>query len=116
MLVGNGGDAGFIRYDEMQVPVNKYGFAVACTVSFIYYSVDSQLTSFMTQNTGHDGDSGDGSFAYNNPESQIDFGYRAVSNVLLQAFRLPRRSGHVPQFNLHCLECMVAAVRLNNTS
>lgn len=33
MMVGNGGDAGFIRYDEMQVPVNKYGFAVACTVS-----------------------------------------------------------------------------------
>lgn len=33
MMVGNGGVAGFIRYDEMQVPVNKYGFAVACTVS-----------------------------------------------------------------------------------
>lgn len=33
MMVGNGGDAGYIRYDEMQVPVNKYGFAVACTVS-----------------------------------------------------------------------------------
>lgn len=35
MMVGNGGVAGFIRYDEMQVPVNKYGFAVACTVSCI---------------------------------------------------------------------------------
>lgn len=44
----------------MQVPLAKYGFAVAST------------------NTGHDGSSGDGTFAVNNPESQIDFGYRAV--------------------------------------
>lgn len=30
-------------------------------------------------NTGHSGNSGNGTFAINNPESQIDFGYRAVS-------------------------------------
>jgi hypothetical protein len=32
-MVGNGGSNGFVRYDVMQVPVNKYGFAVASTVS-----------------------------------------------------------------------------------
>jgi hypothetical protein len=41
--------------------LGKYNFSVAST------------------NTGHDGGVGDGSFLLNNPESQIDFGYRAVS-------------------------------------
>lgn len=44
----------------MAVPLAKYGFAVAST------------------NTGHYGGSFDGTFAVENPESQIDFGYRAV--------------------------------------
>lgn len=35
LMVGNGGDAGFIVYTAMQTPVNKYGFAVASTVSVI---------------------------------------------------------------------------------
>ena len=39
---------------------SNYGFAAAST------------------NTGHEGSGVDGTFAVNNPESQIDFGYRAV--------------------------------------
>ncbi|KAG8718575.1 hypothetical protein FRC08_004943 [Ceratobasidium sp. 394] len=59
-FVGNGGDAGGVNYPDMGVPLAKYGFAVAST------------------DTGHNGTSADGSFAISNPESQIDFGYRAV--------------------------------------
>ncbi|CAE7172488.1 unnamed protein product [Rhizoctonia solani] len=44
----------------MAIPLSKYGFAVAST------------------NTGHNGSSADGTFAISNPESQIDFGHRAV--------------------------------------
>ena len=44
----------------MAVPLSKYKFAVAST------------------NTGHNGTGLDGTFAINNPQSQIDFGYRAV--------------------------------------
>ncbi|KDN49057.1 hypothetical protein RSAG8_02410, partial [Rhizoctonia solani AG-8 WAC10335] len=51
-FVGNGGDMG--------IPLSKYGFAVAST------------------DTGHNGTSEDGSFTIGNPETQIDFGYRAV--------------------------------------
>lgn len=58
--VGNGGDLGSISYSDMGVPLTKYGFAVAST------------------NAGHNGTVDDGTFAMNNPESQFDFGYRAV--------------------------------------
>lgn len=44
----------------MAVPLDKYKVAVAST------------------NTGHYGGSFDGTFAAGNPQSQIDFGYRAV--------------------------------------
>ncbi|GAA6061897.1 hypothetical protein JCM10212_004715 [Sporobolomyces blumeae] len=60
MMVGNGGDAGGVNFLDMGVPLTKYGFAVSST------------------NTGHNGTSADGTFALNNPESQIDFGWRAV--------------------------------------
>ncbi|KAF8684546.1 tannase family [Rhizoctonia solani] len=53
-------DAGGVNYADMAIPMTKYGFAVAST------------------NTGHNGTSGDGTFAISNPESQIDFGHRAV--------------------------------------
>ncbi|EUC56725.1 feruloyl esterase B [Rhizoctonia solani AG-3 Rhs1AP] len=59
-FVGNGGDAGGVNYADMAIPLAKYGFAVAST------------------DTGHTGTSGDGTFAISNPESQIDFGHRAV--------------------------------------
>lgn len=59
-FVGNGGAAGGVNYPDMAIPMTKYGFAVAST------------------DAGHNGTSGDGSFAMGNPESQIDFGYRAV--------------------------------------
>ncbi|QRV75223.1 carbohydrate esterase family 1 protein [Ceratobasidium sp. AG-Ba] len=50
--VGGGGDMG--------TAMTKYGFAVAGT------------------NAGHNGTSSDGTFAISNPETQLDFGYRAV--------------------------------------
>ncbi|KAH7311791.1 tannase and feruloyl esterase-domain-containing protein [Rhizoctonia solani] len=58
--VGNGVDSGSISYSYMGVPLTKYGFAVAST------------------NAGHNGTGLDGTFAMNNPEAQLDFGYRAV--------------------------------------
>ncbi|GAA5981994.1 hypothetical protein JCM5350_000606, partial [Sporobolomyces pararoseus] len=60
MMVGNGGDAGGVNFLDMGVPLTKYHFAVAST------------------NAGHNGTSGDGTFAIANPETQIDFGWRAV--------------------------------------
>ncbi|SDA03118.1 BZ3500_MvSof-1268-A1-R1_Chr11-1g03313 [Microbotryum saponariae] len=59
-MVGNGGDAGSVNYPDMGVPLTKYKFAVAST------------------DTGHSGWGNDGSFAISNPQSQIDFGHRAV--------------------------------------
>ncbi|KAJ1302713.1 hypothetical protein OPQ81_003028 [Rhizoctonia solani] len=59
-FVGNGGAAGGVNYPDMGVPLDKYGFAVAST------------------DTGHHGTDTDGAFAMSNPESQIDFGHRAV--------------------------------------
>ncbi|GAA5869357.1 hypothetical protein JCM16303_000440 [Sporobolomyces ruberrimus] len=74
MMVGNGGDAGGVNFLDMGVPLTKYKFAVAST------------------NAGHIGSAGDGSFALNNPETQIDFGWRAVqlttdySKTLVKAY------------------------------
>ncbi|SGZ32619.1 BQ5605_C040g11895 [Microbotryum silenes-dioicae] len=59
-MVGNGGDAGGVNYPDMGVPLTKYKFAVAST------------------DAGHNGSIGDGTFAISNPQSQIDFGHRAV--------------------------------------
>ncbi|KAF8602378.1 tannase and feruloyl esterase [Ceratobasidium sp. AG-I] len=59
-FVGNGGDAGGVNYPDMGIPLSKYGFAVAST------------------DNGHNGTDADGSFAISNPETQIDFGHRAV--------------------------------------
>ncbi|POY74244.1 hypothetical protein BMF94_2682 [Rhodotorula taiwanensis] len=59
-MVGNGGDAGGVNFPDMWGPLQEYGMAVAST------------------DTGHNGTSADGTFAISNPESQIDFGYRAV--------------------------------------
>ncbi|GAA5990883.1 hypothetical protein JCM10908_000063 [Rhodotorula pacifica] len=58
--VGNGGDAGGVNFPDMWAPIKLYGMAVAST------------------DTGHNGTSGDGTFAIKGPETQIDFGYRAV--------------------------------------
>ena len=83
-MVGNGGSNGFVRYDVMQVPVNKYGFAVASTVSAsvqILILANPWLIRCqrrLCQNNGHDGGLTDVTFALQNPESQEDFGYRAV--------------------------------------
>jgi feruloyl esterase len=66
IAVGNGGWAGAITYTAMSVPLAR-GYAVAST------------------NTGHDGTSGDGSFALGHPEKLIDFGYRAIHEMTLKA-------------------------------
>jgi hypothetical protein len=47
-MVGNGGSNGFVRYDVMQVPVNKYGFAVATRWL-------SQSTGILTRTTAMTG-------------------------------------------------------------
>lgn len=73
-FVGNGGDAGGVNYPDMGIPLAKYKFAVVST------------------DTGHNGTDSDGTFVINNPETQYDFGYRAVhlstmfSKVVVQNF------------------------------
>ncbi|HEY7450862.1 MAG TPA: tannase/feruloyl esterase family alpha/beta hydrolase [Vicinamibacterales bacterium] len=64
--VGNGGLAGAISYAAMG-PVLKRGYAVAST------------------DTGHRGAGNDASWALGHPEKQIDFGYRAVHEMTVQA-------------------------------
>jgi len=64
--VGGGGNSGTIYYQDMGLPLTKYGFAIAGT------------------NAGHNGSALDGTYAMSNPDSQLDFGYRAshLSTVL----------------------------------
>lgn len=73
LAVGNGGWSGAIFYSSM-APGLQRGYAVAGT------------------DTGHRGNSMDGSFAYRQPEKLIDFGWRAVhemavtSKAIIDAF------------------------------
>jgi feruloyl esterase len=64
--VGNGGWAGTITYAAM-ASVLQRGYATAST------------------DTGHAGTMGDGSFALNHPEQVVDFAYRAVHEMTVQA-------------------------------
>jgi len=64
--VGNGGWSGFVRYDELAAAV-RGGYAAAAT------------------NTGHAGSATDASFALGHPEKLIDFGYRAVHEMTVEA-------------------------------
>jgi feruloyl esterase len=63
MAVGNGGQAGEIYYQRMGLPLSL-GYAVAST------------------DTGHEGKATDGSYALGHPEKVIDFGYRAVHEMV----------------------------------
>src|SRR6266576_1399330 len=63
MAVGNGGQAGEIYYHKMGLPLSL-GYAVAST------------------DTGHEGKNTDGSYALGHPEKVIDFGYRAVHEMV----------------------------------
>jgi len=63
MAVGNGGQAGEIYYHKMGLPLSL-GYAVAST------------------DTGHEGKGTDGSYALGHPEKVIDFGYRAVHEMV----------------------------------
>jgi feruloyl esterase len=66
MAVGNGGQAGEIYYHKMGLPLTL-GYAVAST------------------DTGHEGKGDDGSYALGHPEKVIDFGYRAVHEMVLKS-------------------------------
>jgi feruloyl esterase len=66
MAVGNGGQAGEIYYHKMGLPLTL-GYAVAST------------------DTGHEGKGDDGSFALGHPEKVIDFGYRAVHEMVMKS-------------------------------
>src|SRR5262245_28833292 len=67
--VGNGGWAGTITYGAMAAAVQR-GYATAST------------------DTGHAGTFGDGSFAFNHPEKVVDFAYRAVHEMTVQAKKI----------------------------
>ena len=64
--VGNGGWAGSISVQALAGNLAR-GYAVAST------------------DTGHAGNAGDGSFAFNHPEKLIDYSYRAVHEMTLQS-------------------------------
>lgn len=66
MAVGNGGQAGEIYYHKMGLPL-ALGYAVAST------------------DTGHEGKGDDGSYALGHPEKVIDFGYRAVHEMVMKS-------------------------------
>ena len=66
LAVGNGGWAGSISYADMGVALLR-GYAAAST------------------DTGHNGNMGDGSFALGHTEKLIDFGPRAVHEMILKA-------------------------------
>ena len=66
MAIGNGGQAGEIYYHKMGLPLTL-GYAVAST------------------DTGHEGKGDDGSYALGHPEKVIDFGYRAVHEMVLKS-------------------------------
>ena len=66
MAVGNGGWAGAVSYPLMAAPLAR-GYATAST------------------DTGHEGATGDASFALGHPEKVIDFGYRAVHEMTVKA-------------------------------
>jgi tannase/feruloyl esterase len=66
MAVGNGGQAGEIYYHKMGLPLTL-GYAVAST------------------DTGHEGKGDDGSYALGHPEKIIDFGYRAVHEMVVKS-------------------------------
>jgi len=64
--VGNGGWAGTISYPALAAALRR-GYATAST------------------DTGHAGNAGDGSFAFNHPEKLADFAYRAVHEMTVRA-------------------------------
>jgi len=66
MAVGNGGQAGEIYYHKMGLPLTL-GYAVVST------------------DTGHEGKGDDGSYALGHPEKVIDFGYRAVHEMVVRS-------------------------------
>src|SRR5205823_10697408 len=79
--VGNGGWAGTISYSAMAAALQR-GYATSST------------------DTGHAGTMGDGSFAFNHPEKLVDFAYRAVHEMTVQAKAIvEKRYGNAPKLS-----------------
>jgi feruloyl esterase len=79
--VGNGGWAGVISYPAMAAAIRR-GYATAST------------------DTGHAGNGGDASFAFNHPEKLVDFAYRAVHEMTVMAKLIVNRHyGSAPTFS-----------------
>jgi feruloyl esterase len=77
--VGNGGWAGVISYGALATALRR-GYATAST------------------DTGHAGSAGDGSFAFNHPEKLVDFAYRAIHEMTVQAKAvIDRHYGSAPR-------------------
>jgi Tannase and feruloyl esterase len=82
--VGNGGWAGAISYG------GERGLAGALRRGYTTASTD----------TGHTGNGGDASFALDHPEKLIDFGYRAVHEMTVQAKAIiTAYYGHAPHLS-----------------
>ncbi|EMC93577.1 hypothetical protein BAUCODRAFT_245995 [Baudoinia panamericana UAMH 10762] len=83
LAVGNGGFAGGINWLDMAAGV-QYGFAVVST------------------DTGHNSTSGDLSWALNQPQKQIDWGYRAIhGSVVLSKQVVQAYYSATPKFNYY---------------
>jgi feruloyl esterase len=81
MGLGNGGMAGSISYGSMTAPLSR-GYATAST------------------DTGHEGTGQEGSFALGHREKVIDFGYRAVHEMTVQAkLIMAAYYGRAPKFS-----------------
>ena len=79
--VGNGGMAGSISYASMAAPLSR-GYATSST------------------DTGHEGRNNDGSYALGHREKVIDFGYRAVHEMTVEAkLIIATHYGQAPAFS-----------------
>ncbi|MGC1295653.1 MAG: tannase/feruloyl esterase family alpha/beta hydrolase, partial [Alloacidobacterium sp.] len=79
--VGNGGMAGSISYASMAAPLSR-GYATSST------------------DTGHEGRNNDGSYALGHREKVIDFGYRAVHEMTVEAkLIIAAHYGRAPAFS-----------------
>jgi feruloyl esterase len=77
MTTGNGGFAGGINYPDMGI-LTQYGFATIST------------------DTGHNSNLVDGSWGYQQPEKQRDWGYRSIHGSVAVAKQVIREFYHKP--------------------
>lgn len=79
-MVGNGGDAGGVNYPSMGAAM-KTCMCFSQAGAFVLAADDVKVDQFAVSSTdtGHNGTTGDGTFAIKGVETQIDFGHRAVT-------------------------------------